>query len=658
MQYIGIDGEGAGRAPHRYTLLAARDRHGRRQWVRRADLKEGLSTEECLDLIGSLPTHNTLIFAYSFNYDLTKILQDVPDRIIYKLFHSDKRAKNRFGMPKAVRWGERWSFNLLGSKFTLTDRSRITGIDPETKRPRYKKVVIWDIFKFFAAKFVTSLKNWKVGEESMLARMSDMKDKRSDFENVSKDQILEYCLEECQCIAELGGRLVEAHETAGLKLRSYHGAGSSGGAMLTKMGIKELAQSAQYPEEMKPALACAFFGGRFENSVIGPIKGPLHAWDISSAYPYHTTFLPCLEHGEWRFTHDRSEIESARAACVNYELPPNPSVRDWGPFPFRDKDGSICFPTHSGGGWVWKEEFLAGERAFPNVRFKAAWVYHTDCTCQPFKEIPEYYLLRIKLGKEGPGIVVKLGINSCYGKLAQSLGNAPFNNWIWAGMITSGCRAQILDMMALHKDRSNLLMVATDGIVTREELTPPTPRETGTGHTGKPLGGWEHKSYERGMFFARPGIYFPLNPTEKDLADVKARGLGKKVLFDQWKKIVDSWEKHGVSKTIPIASISRFVGAKSAVHFNKTLDIYWRKETYGEWITQPNAMSFNPLPKRDGVNPDGVTLTLRSFPETQRSVPYKKAVKSQEAKVLQHAFDLLMEQPDADYDLDDTDFDT
>lgn len=59
---------------------------------------------------------------------------------------------------------------------------------PRDETTALQKVVIWDIFKFFAAKFVTSLKNWKVGEESMLARMSDMKDKRSDFENVSKDQ--------------------------------------------------------------------------------------------------------------------------------------------------------------------------------------------------------------------------------------------------------------------------------------------------------------------------------------------------------------------------------------------------------------------------------------------------------------------------------------
>ena len=48
-------------------------------------------------------------------------------------------------------------------------------------------------------------------------------------------------------------------------------------------------------------------------------------------------------------------------------------------------------------------------------------------------------------------------------KLAQSLGkHPPFQCWIWASMITSGTRAQMLDMLALHKDWRNLLAIATD----------------------------------------------------------------------------------------------------------------------------------------------------------------------------------------------------
>jgi hypothetical protein len=34
----------------------------------------------------------------------------------------------------------------------------------------------------------------------------------------------------------------------------------------------------------------AFFGGRFENSVIGPIQKEIFSYDISSAYPYQLFF--------------------------------------------------------------------------------------------------------------------------------------------------------------------------------------------------------------------------------------------------------------------------------------------------------------------------------------------------------------------------------
>src|SRR5208337_3777511 len=214
-------------------------------------------------------------------------------------------------------------------------------------------------------------------------------------------------------------------------------------------------------------------------------------------------------------------------------------------------DGSICYPSESGGGWIWREEFLAGQKLFPNVLFKEAWVYESDCTCEPpFAQIPICYLNRMKLGKDGAGIILKLGPNACYGKLAQSLGNAPpFQCWIWAGMITSGTRAQMLEMMALHENLDNLLSIATDGLYTLEKLQAPTPKDTGTyrlldgKENSKPLGGWELKQIYRPVFFARPGIYFPLNPNEKEVESLRARGIGRKNLMSCHAQIVKAFEK-------------------------------------------------------------------------------------------------------------------
>jgi len=637
IRYIGIDGEGQGRSNHKYVLLAASTEKGERIWTTESDR---LSTEDCLDLILGLPTRHTKIFSYSFNYDLTKMLMDLDNESLYKLFRPElrqRRGPDAAKGPYPVEWGK-YKLNLQGTKFTV--------------RRKDKKVVIWDLFKFFQAKFVGALKDWKVGTKELWDRMSLMKDKRSEFDKESKKAVRNYCLEECRCIAELGHKLIDAHETAGLNLRTFYGAGSSGAAMLSAMGIREKIRSA--PDEMRIPVASAFAGGRFENSIIGQVEEVIYNRDLSSAYPYHITFLPCLMHGQWRLTRSRNEIEESRAALVHYGLGSNCRINSWGPFPFRTSDGSISFPIHSGGGWVWKDEYLSGERVFPHVQFKEAWIYECDCDCQPFKKIPEYYILRLHLGKEGPGIVIKLGCNSCYGKLAQSVGNALFNSWIWAGMITSGCRAQVLDFLGQHQDWNNLLAIATDGVYTREKIIANEPRDTGTADTGKPLGGWENKEYNKGMFFARPGIYFPLNPTAEDIKDIRGRGVGKGVVLENWKLIIDAWEKEGIKGCARVANVTRFCGAKTCI--SKTQDgIYNRashkggiRPAYGQWITRKVEMSFHPMPKREEVNRDGMTLKLRSFPKFLESMPYDRAMISREAIEMMLAETEALEQPDGD----------
>lgn len=654
--YIGIDGEGKGRRDHKYVLLAASTLSGDREWsVTPSNPRIGrLTTEECLNMIMELPTRRAKVFSFSFNYDITKMLTDLPNQTLYELFRPElpcrkRRPEEAFKGPLPVEWmapsGVVYQLNLQGTKFTV--------------RRGKKRVVIWDLFKFFQAKFVSALEDWKVGNAEIWERLRTMKDKRSEFDKESDAAIEQYCLEECRCIAELAKKLIEAHKEAGLLLKSYYGAGSSGAAMLDAMDIKT--KLAKAPENMKPAIASAFFGGRFENSVIGPIRESLTNWDISSAYVYRLAFLPCLEHCNWHHTKKRKDLEKAEAqsgALVRYSLGPNPGIESWGPFPFRTRDGSISFPIESGGGWVWLDEYLAGERIFPHVRFHEAFVYSSNCNCKPFGQIPEYYNYRLRIGKEGPGLVVKLGMNSCYGKLAQSVGNAVFNSWIWAGMITSGTRAQLLDLLALHRDPANVLMMATDGLLTRETVIPPQPLPTGTGGSGKPLGGWEKKLAPKGMFIARPGIYFPLNPTEDEIAAVRARGVGRSVVLRHWRAIVEAWDRYGLNGYAEVDNVARFCGGKTSISVSQSGKSFKRakgaagsnKPAYGQWISRKVSLSFDPMPKRAGVHNDNVRLVLRKFPSDLMSHAYDRAtmMHSKEAQELIAAKQELMEQPDAD----------
>ena len=233
-------------------------------------------------------------------------------------------------------------------------------------------------------------------------------------------------------------------------------------------------------------------------------------------------------------------------------------------------------------------------------------------------------------------------------------------------MITSGCRAQLLDLITLHKDRSQVLMVATDGAFsTGKYIKVPIPRDTGTAvknRDGKilPLGGWECGDIPQGIFAARPGIYFPLNPTKDDIKKVKGRGVGKGTILDNHKLIVDTFRLHGITKTVAVKDIERFCGGKTSISWSPARKTCTRAAggvgehgqqlpKYGEWILRRVEMAFDPLPKRAGVLPDGIHLRLRKMDPWVTSVAYSKALRSQDALKLDAETDEIAEQKDADF---------
>lgn len=727
VSFFGIDGEGQTdrivlpgtvySGKHRYVMLCAANEAGKKFIV---ENPRGLSTIQCLEFILDLPTRHAKIFAYSFGYDLTKILENLDNHSLFRLVRPELRRIERNGRKvlSPIYWPPnhpKYALNWMNGRFSVKKlEGTMVVVDPLTGGPTTKfrwgpARVIHDVWRFFQGKFTAALEDWNVpdrthcedgttrilskGErKAILDNMREMKDKRANFDRLTSKEIQDYCFEECQYMATLARKLIEAHDKAGIPLKNFFGAGSSAEAMLLVMNVKEHVEKARQenpvPDEVEYAQRCAFFGGRFENGRIGAIPGKVYGKDISSAYPYQLIDLPCLIHGRWEKTTDRGAIERARTALVKYKLEEPVVKRAWAPFPFRLKNGSIAFPESSGGGWLWREEYLAGEKLFPNVKFQEARLYHCDCGCQPFRDIPKYYAARIEIGKEGPGIVIKLGTNSCYGKTAQTIGGEPgtFQSWMWAGLITSGCRAQVLEAMAMHRDLDNMLMVATDGIATLEKIELPIPRNTGTNwlpcpepdpkdltespevyeqrngrwHVNKPLGGWEEKVLPRGLFLARPGIYFPLDPTEADIKRIRARGLGRGAVWDHWKEIVQAYEEgwtigEGKHKQngIRIQDLSLFRGIKTGITRSGKPGAfhYTRSDEYGKWKSRPIEMTFNPLPKREGIG-EGGRLGLRRF--TEESKPYDKGILSPEAQLLLQQSIEESEQPDGG-DLTDTD---
>lgn len=627
-QFVGVDGEGMGRRPHVYTYLAAVCETGR--FTRSI---EHPTTAQALKFLLDIPKKFTVV-GFAFQYDLTKILADLPDELLYQLMRPETREYWSYRSMRRAHRPVVWrgfTLDFQAGRFSVKKGSRTT--------------VVWDVFKFFATKFTSALEAWNI--QTDLEHMKRMKDTRHSFETADPEEIQAYCREECKCLAQLAQSLYQAHVAAGLRLKGFYGAGSTGAAMLEVLDV--LDQRDDGPDAMRESLARGFFGGRFENSITGVITKPVWSYDISSAYPYQCTRLPCLRCGRWKYTRSETTALRSRAALIHTIVDIDERY-PWGPFPFRTSKGEICYP-HACETHVWRDEYVAGKKLCGDgVTFVGAWYLSGQCKCgrpHPFEGIAHYYRERVRIGKEGKGLAIKLGVNSCYGKLAQSIGTPKYQSWVWAGMITSGTRGMLLDAIRACKDPASMLMVATDGIYCLERLELPKPWDTGTYDLAKPLGGWEEKGYPGGIVAARPGVYFPRNPTDDQLNELRARGIGKGVMAKYWGAVTDALLERRDGVDFP--SVQRFVGVVSGVYQTPRGE-YLRSDDYGEWVERPIKLSFGARPKRDDGPWKGKyrVLLTRSF-AGEESAPYDPALESPEARDAELMTRELLEQPDGDF---------
>lgn len=550
--FIGFDGEGTTvDGIHRYMLLCAAD-EGDREWICRG-YPGGLSTERCLDFLVNEVPQAGLKVGFSLGYDWTKILQDVDRDALWLLVHPEARL-SADGHPRPVYW-RRWKLNAQGSRMTITD----------TVTERH--LTAWDVFRFFQSSFLNALALWQVTGPEELEFIARMKEARHDFASgdwSDGGEIERYCLRECHLLAQMMSEVREATTAAGLPLKQWHGAGSIASAMLKKANV--IAHVAEHPEKVDRHVKEAYFGGRFECSRIGVIPETVHGYDINSAYPRALLDLPEL-HGTWRRGPSaRRRLvqldprESHVVVCVEWDVRDrNGRAPAWGPFPVRLKNGTIIYPAR-GEGSYWLDELQAAWRLFGerSISVKDSWQFHPDNPeIRPHADIAHWYQLRKQWGKNGRGLVAKLGMNARYGKAAQRVGRPQWSSLVWAGIVTGRCRAQLLDAMAKADDLTSVLMLATDGLWSTEPLDL---------DVGDQLGQWDHTVYEGGVFLARPGVYFPLDASSREESwekVVKARGISRRLLKDHADDMVRAWQQGAEGLVL---HQQRFVGIRSGLN--------------------------------------------------------------------------------------------
>jgi hypothetical protein len=635
---LAIDGEGytLPDGSHRYVYMAAASRKGLHSELRS---KKGLTASQVFRWLLTLP-RKALLVGFALGYDKTKWLESWPDERVWRLMRPEERQGRAGPLPVDC---EGWRCNLVSTRFTLRRKD-----DPDDSR------TVWDVWKFFQSSFVKALDRWDIGEAAQRRFVSQQKDKRGRFVAIGKTQE-KYCQLECTLLAELTQALLQAHEAAGIRLQAYYGPGSSAAVILDELGAD--VQRARFPGAMALAVSCAYFGGRFECSRVGPVvpargHGRLYAYDIASAYPWAFTRIPCLDphHGTWV----RRKSGSLRgvhpiATCVRFEVRPHKGAHPaWGPLPHRTPDGDILFPLESAGGWAWLPEFRAGKKLHPGVVALESWTWRSHCDCKepPFKaRVTELFTLRKSWGKTARGLVLKLLLNSLYGKSAQRAGKGRFRCMVRAGLVTAMTRGRLLSAVSCAGGW-DVLELATDSVLSLRPL--PGLKAFKHKDPAITLGAWEEKPWPGGAFLLRPGVRFPLKGTIDQTA---ARGIGVKSLHKNRARVARAWERQPMAPvTLPTPSF--FHGAKLSVR-GTDKDEYgkptaWvRDELFGRWTAETRTVSYKPTPKRCAVLPD-FRLEPWRLPRGKgcESRPYDAGKQSKIGDELDRMRELEEEQPD------------
>jgi hypothetical protein len=621
--FVGCDGEGSGT-----------DEIGRQHYMlfRIGDLElytgEPLRTVECLDLICQAPKDAVLV-GFSFGYDVTMILRDLPTERRARLLapKSSEKGKSRYTYYKD-----------FGIEYLPRNHFRVCRIKHlpggNVVREEGSARTIYETFGFFQKSFLKTLKEFSVGTE-YLELIERNKEQRGQFEGMTAE-VRDYCKRECDLLAELMEKLRTSCQAVGINPRTWNGAGKLATSLHTQHNtMRRSAVEQLVPHGVRVLAGGAYYGGRFEVTHIGKIPGPIYEYDINSAYPAAMQKLPCLEHGEWKECKPqtlkklKNDLFIADVAFDHYgaDLP-------LCGLPIRGKKGQISWPIQ-GRGIYWSPEIRSAEKLGAKLKYKGGWRYIAKCDCKPFAWVEPLYNYRKSLGKKTEGYPIKLGINSLYGKLAQRVGTPQWGNYIWASLITAHTRALLNE--AISQAPHDILMLATDGVYSRKPLALPV---------GSTLGTWEASEPHPFMFIFQPGLYWgPPKP--------KTRGVPLKFFETRTGEFEQRWAAFhsllGKQDTLipefPVAKIemTQFIGIKLAQSRNKP-------ETAGKWIQQTREMSFNWTRKRrlEAIKESGGYIRTLPLPGAHDliSVPYNGITATNNSSVFDCSREELEDQPD------------
>lgn len=534
-----IDGEGGNDATgkHHYRELRAVWPDGRAEIT-----AESLTTEQCLSFIVSLPKDHTIVI-YGGSYDSNMWLRDLHHNQIDRLLDNGKCGVSGYSLY----WVERKIFTVRKGKASRT---------------------VYDVLANFQRKFADACEAWGVGTPEDLQFIRYMKDQRDHLADLPAETVARYNWLECEMLGELCRRFFAAIKATDLKPKGVYGPGALAAAAMTKYGVRK--HMADVPEHIREPVLCAYKGGRFDTSVLGEFTN-VHQYDIKSAYPDQIRDLPCLAHSEW-VEWKGEPLERFSLYHVEWSVPPE---SPWPPFPWRAPDGMVYYPI-DGATWTYGDEIMAAIELFPTgITVTHGYRLITHCTHQPFHFVEPLFKLRQSMPKL-QGEIIKLVLNSMYGKTAQQVGGRngnppPFQCFPWAGMTTSGTRAKLLRGMVGNPKA--VIGVATDSLVARRKLDLPI---------GKNLGEWDdtvltkYAQVGNGLYHGETNG----NPVER------SRGLERTTI--DWEACMREYKESRGMGIYRFTAKTRFITLRES-RMREERDYYACR-----WVTEPRSVSFMP----------------------------------------------------------------
>jgi DNA polymerase type B, organellar and viral len=505
--------------PHKSFLWGAGDINGNVKWLYSPT---PLTTKQILAWLFEVKRENekSIFISFAFGYDVAQLIADLPYDIAWELQHgkklidkddSDVLANNR----KIVDWDGYGFQYLKGKSFSIWSH----------QKNRIKQTIrIYDVFGFFQCSFLAAIKSMpNVASEAEYMIVEKGKSERGQFYHSNLRETKEYTRHELMILCRMMTQLRQAMDKEHINPISWYGAGSIAQALLKREKIKPHLGSikALKIDETQEWAHHAFFGGRIELFKQGKTSKPLNGYDIASAYPAAATSLSSMEGGTFirSSASDIRQIDGLSLVRLRATF-----VRDmpFYPLPYRTPKGAILFPPEIYGIYFRDDVITAldfAQKFGGKIDIDAIWEFRPETEIKPFDFLRQLFEYRASLSKSDiTQIVIKLGINAVYGKMAQRIGNfgkvPALANPFYAGAITAWTRRKLME--AAMNDPDAIVMCATDGIISQRPLPleiPPT----------KTFGAWEHALLPQGGVFVQSGVYAFAD--EKGKWKAKSRGF-------------------------------------------------------------------------------------------------------------------------------------